>query len=379
MPQGHLYRRARTDGSLGRWNAVIDLPRAIGGPRRQVTRTFDTRREAQRWLAETATGVAGTAGTILGLLVRDWATTWLDQRSDLRPSTRVTCQIHLDRHVGPLLGDRPVRALSPAEIDGFVRSLTGSGLAPATVQRVVATLRSCLSAAVRAGILTSNPAVGVRMPTAPARLATVWTTEQCAHFLTTSADDGLSVLLRLALLTGMRRGELLGLAWADVDLPGASLDVRSTRVTVGRDTLTGPPKSRHGVRRVYLDATTVVALRRWQAAQDLACGTAPELVGTDLCGVPLSPSGVSREFARRAAAIGLPPIRFHDLRHTSATLGLASGESLKEVSMRLGHADIAITANVYAAVLPQAARASAARLGAALQGRAGRRDLPAAS
>ena len=167
---------------------------------------------------------------------------------------------------------------------------------------------------------------------------------------------------RLALVTGMRRGELLGLHWDDVDLDCWQLRVRTTRITVGASTLEGPPKSRAGRRTVFLDWPTVRLLRHLRGEGEPLSGH----VFVDGNANPLQPGSVSRRFLQITESAGLPRIRFHDLRHTSATLGLASGESLKAVSRRLGHSDIAITANTYAQVPDGTAARDAERLAAGL-------------
>jgi integrase len=261
-----------------------------------------------------------------------------------------------------------LEGLSGIDVERFVHQLAASGVAPATVHRVVATLRSALGSAVRAGHVAENPVRGVRLPIVPARPHNVWTVEQGQTFLSWCSGNGIRVLFRLALVTGMRRGELLGLSWSDVDLDAGDLVVRASRVVVGGEVITGSPKSRSGVRRIYLDLDTCKALNAWRWSQARCIGPNDGLVFTHATGEPFQPWWVSRAFERTIEEQGLPRIRFHDLRHTSATIGLACGESLKEVSSRLGHADIAITANVYGDVLPQTARASSERRARTLSG-----------
>jgi integrase len=181
-------------------------------------------------------------------------------------------------------------------------------------------------------------------------------------FLWAVRGDELEALWRLALVTGMRRGELLGLSWDDVDLDGWQIRVRSTRVTVGATTLEGPPKSRAGRRTLHLDWPTIRLLKDLRTQGEPLSGH----VFVDANAEPLQPGWVSRRFTQLITDAGLPRIRFHDLRHTSATLGLAAGESLKAVSRRLGHSDIAITANTYAQVPDATAARDARRLAAGL-------------
>ena len=219
--------------------------------------------------------------------------------------------------------------------------------------------------AVRIGLIDKNPCTGVRVPSSVARPIHTWTPDEAACFLGRLEEDVFGVLFHLALVTGMRRGELLGLRWTAVSLTGGFLHVETSRVAVGSRVVEGPPKSRAG----RPDRVPRPGHGRPAAALEGRFRRRSSTARAEVCragvhgrhGRPLTPWRVSREFHRRSEAMGLPVIRFHDLRHTSATLGLASGESLKEVSSRLGHSDIGITANVYADVLPETARASATR------------------
>jgi len=170
----------------------------------------------------------------------------------------------------------------------------------------------------------------------------------------------------------MRRGELAGLRWRDVDLAAGSLRVASTRV-VADTVVVGEPKTRAGVRQVALDRDTVAALsarRRRQAEERLAAAGAWEdhgLVFVDELGRPPHPETITRWWREAVARAGLPPIRLHDARHTAATVLLRAGVPVKVVSQRLGHADVAVTMRVYQHVTEQDDRAAADALGSALR------------
>ncbi|MEI6363862.1 MAG: hypothetical protein WCP95_17235, partial [Actinomycetes bacterium] len=141
MARGRVYRRRKPDGSLSRWNAVIDLPRGGDGRRRQVTRTFDMISDAHAWLAEMAVsgGTAGVAGIRSGPLMSEYLTQWLDGQVFLRPSTRASYRAHLDRYLIPALGDTAVDDVTPPQVERLVYDLASRGLAAGTVQRVLAT------------------------------------------------------------------------------------------------------------------------------------------------------------------------------------------------------------------------------------------------
>ena len=191
------------------------------------------------------------------------------------------------------------------------------------------------------------------------------------------AGDRLFPLWRLALATGLRRGELCGLRWKDVDLAAGTLSVASTRV-VADAVVTGEPKTKAGARMVSLDRETVLALsiwRRGQAEERLAAGAGwsdTGLVFVDVLGVPPHPETITRWWREAVARAGLPAIRLHDARHTAATVMLRAGVPVKVVSQRLGHADVAVTMRVYQHVTAQddraAADAAADALGRALTG-----------
>jgi integrase len=201
------------------------------------------------------------------------------------------------------------------------------------------------------------------VPDAVQRPIRTWTPDEAARFLEALPGDGMGILLRLLLVTGMRRGEALAVRWTHVNLTAAQLRIEASRVAIGARVVEGRPKSRAGIRTVHLDVDTTSHLRAWKALQSGDAG----YVCTDETGRPIVPWRASAAFQKQCQQLGMPKVRLHDLRHTSATLGLACGESLKEVSQRLGHADIGITAGVYADVQPATAKASAERR-AALMG-----------
>jgi integrase len=171
-------------------------------------------------------------------------------------------------------------------------------------------------------------------------------------------EDDLYAFWLLVTTTGMRRGELAGLRWADVDLEAGRLSVRQPRVVVANMPQASEPKTARGRRSLALDPVTVAALRRHRARQlehKLAVGARYQdsgLVFTWLDGSPIHPLRFSRWFEQHARRAGLPRIRLHDLRHSYASAALAAGVPAKVISERLGHATIAVTMDIYSHVLP---------------------------
>lgn len=345
---GHLYQRQLRDRV--RWYAVIDTA-APGASRKQTTRSFASKRAAQAWLVQMA---AKRQAQRDSPLVEDYLRDWLSGRVALRASTTASYRAHIEHHLIPALGDVTLAQLRPETIQRLHHQLLAQGMTPATLARVHATLSAALNTAHRRGLLLGDPLAGVELPRTQPPDRIVWTLDHARAFLVAVTGDDLEALWRLALLTGMRRGELLGLRWADLDLDAGRLRVVNTRITIGATIVEGPPKTRASHRTLSLDARTTNLLRDRQDPSGH--------VFTDAEGNPLAPGWVSRRFTEICTNAGLPRIRFHDVRHTSATLGLATGESLKAVSTRLGHADISVTANTYLQVPDHIARRDATRL-----------------
>ena len=186
----------------------------------------------------------------------------------------------------------------------------------------------------------------------------VWTAPQVREFLEHVRDDRLGPLFLLASTTGLRRGELLGLQWVDLNLQARRLSVRRSRVSVGYAVSISEPKTRRGIRQIAVDDVTVKVLRDYrmrQLEERIAWGPAwhdSGFVFTKEDGRPLHPDHVSKRFDRVVRSSGLPRIRFHDLRHTYATLALQADVHPKVVSERLGHANISITLDTYSHAIP---------------------------
>ena len=242
-------------------------------------------------------------------------------------------------------------------------------MSPTTVGLLHCILHRALKQAVRWELLTRNVTEAVDPPREATPEYVTWNERQVAAFLTVADQHELAALWRLALLTGMRRGEILGLKWEDADLVRGSLAVRRTLSRgVGGTFEFGQPKSAHGKRSIALPRSVVESLqrhRRKQIERRLAVGPAYTdhgLVFANELGSPLGPTNLAYHFKKLIARTGLPDIRFHDLRHTSATLMLANGEHPKIVQERLGHADVSMTLNRYSHVTMDMQRDAADRL-----------------
>ncbi len=201
-----------------------------------------------------------------------------------------------------------------------------------------------------------------------------WSADELRAFLEHVRDDRHYALYHLTATTGLRRGEVAGLTWRSLDLDAGRLSVNQTLISVDYRVLTSTPKARSGRRSVALDPETVRVLRehrKVQLEERLALGgyeQVHDLVFCELDGQPLHPANLSQRFRRLVRSTDLRPLRFHDLRHTHATLALQAGVHPKVVSERLGHVDIGITLNLYSHVIPAMEEEAAATVAALLSG-----------
>jgi len=243
----------------------------------------------------------------------------------------------------------------------------------AVVHRV---LRKALNDAVLWGLLARSPLLGVKPPRQAAPEMRSWTPDEARHFLCVVEGDRLYALWVVVLATGMRRGELAGLRWADVDLDAGVLAVRRSRVSVSYLVHEADPKTRSSRRTISLDPLVIGVLRafrRCQLEERLAWGPAWTDTGyvfTSEDGLPLHPERITVLFGRLVASAGLSKVRLHDLRHTSASLMLAAGVHPKIVSERLGHSSVSITLDLYSHVIPGLQAEAAEKLGEMILGRA---------
>jgi integrase len=325
--------------------------------------------------------VAGS-GMELGAYLDDWLER---RRSQLRPTTHHSYRQLIRCYLRPLLGEVALTDVDRMILERAYASLLRAGgragrpLAPKTVQYCHGVLRRALEDAVLDGLLADNPARTARPPKHAPDLddldddLQVWTSEEAARFLAFVDDHRWRALWHLALGTGARRGELLGLRWVDVDLEVAQVRIRrSLSVIDGVPRLLGTKTSRS--RRLSIAPSVVEALARHreeQAQQRAATAVWEDrwgLVFTGPDGSPIDPYRVTVEFRELVRRAPVPVIRLHDLRHTNATLLLSANVPIKVVSERLGHTTIAMTMDVYGHVLPAMDADAAARFDDLLYG-----------
>lgn len=261
------------------------------------------------------------------------------------------------------MGHLALEEMSVSDVECAYRRIRSGEFSPvgiSTLHRIHATLMSALNSAVRRGLIPTNPAALVELPRPPRREMAVWTTQQARTFLEGSQDHPWHLLYRLLLICGVRRGEVIGLRYTDITADGDALLILRQVTRLSGTSLVGEPKSLRGVRTVHLDTQTLALLQHHRSQDPNPDG----FVFHTPDGEPLDPATVSRQFLILTRDLGLPRIRLHDLRHTSASLGLEAGEPITQVSRRLGHSTIAITADTYTHVSTEAAQQAADTLAA---------------
>ena len=309
--------------------------------------------------------------------VKTYLEGWLAAiRGNVRPKTYQGYECYTRVHVLPALGKVRMAKLTPQHLQAFYSKKLEGDLSPTTVRHIHATLHRAFQQAVRWGVVARNVADLVDAPRRAQHQMVALSPEQARTLLEAAAGDRLEALYVLAVTTGMREGELLGLHWKDVDMETATLQVRTI---VQRTKVAGlafsEPKTASSRRQVALAGMAIAALRRrkvMQAEERLKAGPDwqdNDLVFPNTLGKPMEATNLlHRSFKPLLEKAGLPPMRFHGLRHTAATIYLRKRVPAKVVSEMLGHSNIGITLQVYSHVLPDMQREATAAMEAALMG-----------
>jgi integrase len=307
------------------------------------------------------------------LTVGQWLDEWLElcTRRGLRPSTVASYETMLRLHVGGTLAATTLASVTARNLNELYGRLLregrrdgGGGLSARTVRYLHTLLNKAFSDAIRAGHLLVNPGTAADPPSTRATRAPVfpvWSPAELALFLESAKSDSNYVAFHLAAATGLRRGELLGLRWCDIDDAAGELHVVQTVVEVAHEVRISAPKTERSRRLVALDARTCGLLARHRAAAIARTTDLDDhsLVFSTESGEPIHPALFSYYFKRRIRLAGVRRIRLHDLRHTHATHALQAGVHPKVVSERLGHSTITITLDTYSHVLPSMQREAA--------------------
>lgn len=364
--------RGKGEGSIrerdGRFEARLTIlgytPR--GNPRR-INATFATKRQAQAWLAaQRQLRDQGTLTEPHRTTVREWVASYLDGL-DVRPNTRHD----YTKALAPVLDDLGhlmLRDLTPARVQQQLARWT-KVRTPYQNRKTMRALKACLGEATRLELLARNPAAPVRAPRLAPKTILVWTGQEAAQALAYArkVEHRLYPYLHLNLTTGLRREEMLGLRWSDVDLDDHQLHVRQTVTYIEGEAQFGPPKTRAGARTLALDAGTVQVLRDWRETQGMLRAKKSkkgkwvehDLVFSSEKGTPAAESRLAKTMRELMVAAEVPVIRLYDLRHSYASIAYERGVPVKLIGERLGHTNIAFTLQTYVHASDSQRRAAA--------------------
>ena len=390
--RGHVEKRSDAKNA---WTIVIELERDSEGKRKRLYRTVHCSRKSeaekkmQAMITELETGLSFEAAN---LTVAGYLNEWLQNYGQPKLSQRTFTSYSqlINRHVIPYIGHVVLVELKPMHLQKLYTRLTApgargdgkpGGLSHASLLYIHRILHKALDSAVKWQLAVRNVTDAVELPSRPAWHAdeadegmTVLTEAQVSAMLRAAADTPHYAAVHVAVMTGMRRGEVYGLRWQDVDLPGRCIFVRQTiQYDVSRGVFFKEPKNRHSRRQVAItpeDADVLRKHRQRQLEKRIQLGEVYQDHGLVFCqddGNPTHPDTITKWFPRFMANNGLPRLRFHDLRHTHVTLLIKAGVDIKTVSKRVGHASATMTLNNYGHVLPDQQESAALKLAALIR------------
>ena len=378
-------RRANGEGNLrkrkdGRWEGRYTAGRDPETGRAIYKNVLGkTQAEAKAKLKQAIEEAKGLDAAKAGrYTVGQWMEVWFEHyaKVKVRPSSHQTYRGYIDNHIKPNIGKIPLEKLTSLELQKFYKKLLekgrvdrleskhqAKGLSPKTVRNLHQIIASAMKLAKEQRLILADPTEGCALPRLEHREMQTLPVEQLQSFLREAKDSGMFELYYLELATGLRRGELLGLKWEDIDLERGDLRVRRQVARINGEVVEAPLKTKNAYRTLPLAEDTVSILLE----QKEKVGGSPWVFPSPTGG-PISPDSVLHMLHRVLKRAGLPRIRFHDLRHTFATLALQNGLDVKTVSGMRGHFSAEFTLDTYAHVTTASQRQAAKTMGSVISG-----------
>lgn len=358
MP-GHITKRSKNS-----WAVVVDMGRdPLTGKRRQVWRSVKgTKKDAEALLLQLQNQKANGVDVLPGrVTVAEYLAKWLETyaRPNTAPKTFRRYEQLIRVHIVPVVGGIPLGKLRPLHIQQVYQNVQDKGRSARTALHCHRVLRHALQQAVKWQLLTTNPADAAEAPRPTRYEMRALDASEVRRLLTEADQTPFGTLVHLAVATGLRQGEILGLRWQDVDLDNGIVRVRQTCQWLSKEGfIFRQPKTYRSSRPVALSPDAVERLKQHrvlQVEERLAAGSAyqtNDLVFSNGLGEPIHPSNLRKAWLEIVEQAQLGHLRFHDLRHTHASLLLEQGVHPKIVSERLGHSTVGITLDVYSHVTP---------------------------
>jgi integrase len=351
-----------------KWEFVFD--HYDNGKRKQVRRRgFKTKREANDALIILQREVqVGEYVQLNNQSLGEYLKYWLENVRilEVEETSYYNNMLYLKNHIAPRLGHIKLQELNPVICQKFINEMHQKGYARNTIDRVCTMIKLALDTAVSYKYIKENLMRKVRLPKKEKKEMKVWTVEQANQFLNVTQNRRFFVVYGIALLTGMRKGEILGLRWKDIDFEKKTITVRQTLTNYGK-TLKIGTKTIAGDRTISIPNILIKILKRQHEEFKKFKLNTKEFVDLDLVvfnlknGKTVFPANLTKSYAKDVERAGLPHISFHSLRHTHATM-LMREVNVKVISERLGHSKIGVTLDVYSHVLPNMQQEAADKL-----------------
>ena len=351
--------RGRNDGSI--WKQGNNLRAAVSLNGKRITKSFKTKSECKAWIREKQSQIDhGLTFNETKLTLEQYLTDWLViHNTSLKPKSGQRYEQISRDYIMPYLGISRLQDLRVEHIEGLYQALLQDGVSVRNVRYVHSLLHRSLSDAVKRGVVGLNAAHGARQPKMLHHEMKILDENQVMQFFIAVQDDRNVALYHMAVKTGMRKGELLGLKWTDLDWKRGTIRVqRQVQRVTGQGMVFMSPKTKAGRRTIALGEETLRILREHRTKQQFESDLAGnqwqdyDLIFPSSIGTPQSPSNLLKTFKSILKCAGLPVIRFHDLRHTAASLMLNQGVPPFVVSKILGHSKASTTMDIYGHLIP---------------------------
>lgn len=376
---GSIRPRKKTNGTRY-WQLTAELGRdPVSQKRLRKYRSVEgTKKEAERalraFIAEIEKGMYVTDTKIT---VHEWVDTWLEVYivPNVSPTTLSRYEGMIKRYIKPILGHVQVQQLTTLAVQAWVNGLktspvSGKEMSAATIKHSYHVLKGAMDKAVLTGIIPRSPCTGIMLPKGQKKPPVVYDELQIKQLIAAAKGTEMEIIIDIELCLGLRRGELLGLRWQDIDFEKNQVHIVKNRVVVNGKAVVKDPKTETSCRTVDAPVQMMEKLRKHKTnclANRLRLGQAYTLTDYVIVhpdGKPIYPEYVSQMLTKLQKKAGLPKCRFHDLRHLCASIMLMQGVNVKVAKEHLGHKDIATTMNIYTHVLPSVAKDAAQKIGA---------------
>ena len=336
-----------------------------------------TKKEAERAMHEFITELEkGYYVANSNISITEWVQTCLEVYiiPNVSPTTLSRYQGMIKRYINPVIGHIPVQQLTTLAVQSWVNGLkispsSGKEMSAATIKHAYHVLKGAMDKAVLAGIIYRSPCTGIMLPKGQKKQAVIYDEKQIRQLLDAAAGTEMELVIDMELCLGVRRGELLGLEWGDIDWEHNQVKIIRNRVVVDGKSVVKEPKTATSVRTLDVPLPLMQKLRKHKMqclSNKLRLGkayTVTDYIIVHPDGKPIYPEYLSQMLTKLQERAGLPKCRFHDLRHLCASIMLLQGVNVKVAQERLGHKDIATTMNIYSHVLPSSAKDAADKIG----------------